>query len=111
MIICIFMSIAFLKSCNEAVVESQGSIVDLHADPRRGLSQESYAMESMVHWNGPNTVECEQFLIDSLNLHFGKGNPWHFTSFDSNNSRVQKFMNSAVIDRLKKETGEFPFVV
>ena len=93
------------------MVESQGSIVDLHANPRRGLSQESYAMEAMVHWNGPDTVECEQFLTDSLNLHFGKGNPWHFTSCDTNSNRVQKFVQSAVIDRLKKETSKFPFVV
>ena len=71
-----------MKSLNEAVVESMGSIVNLHADPQRGLDQENYAMEAMIHWNGPGSPHCENFLTAALNDHFGKGKLWHFTSID-----------------------------
>ena len=55
-----------LKTVNEAVVEGMGSIVDKHAYPKRGLSQDRYVKESIIDWNGPQTHECEGFLCAAL---------------------------------------------
>ena len=99
-----------LKTVNEAVVEGMGSIVDKHADPKRGLSQDRYVKESIIDWNSPQTHECEGFLCAALNKHF-KGEDWNFSSSDKRHGRYQVHTDSAVIDRLKKIESKKPFLV
>ena len=53
-----------------------GGCLDLHADPRRGLSPAEYACETSVHWNGPSMAECDSLLECYLNKGRGqKGFP------------------------------------
>ncbi len=99
-----------LKTVNEAVVEGMGSVVDKHADGRRGLSQERYVMESIIDWNGPESHECESFLEAALNRHF-KGEDWNFGSTDQRHGRYQVSVLSSVIDRLKNVSSKCPFLV
>jgi hypothetical protein len=98
-----------LKSMNEAVVESMGSVLDAHAVGKRGLSMEKYVAEAIIHWNGPCTGQCNGFLSRALDVHF-KGEPWHFTSQDKQ-QRYRKFAVSEVLDRLAKEESKLPFLV
>ncbi|KAK3269795.1 hypothetical protein CYMTET_21776 [Cymbomonas tetramitiformis] len=60
-----------LKTQNEAVVESEGSVIDKHAAGGRHLSQEALMMESVVHWNAPAAHRSDNFIRDALNHHFG----------------------------------------
>jgi hypothetical protein len=98
-----------LKTVNEAVVESMGSMLDRHAVGSRGLPMAKYVAESIIHWNAPVTGECEPFLVRALNLHF-KGGPWHFTSHDEQ-QRYSKFSVSEVLDRLAETKSRLPFLV
>lgn len=66
-----------LKTRCEAVVEGMGCVLDNHADPIRHLSMDKFTKEAMIHWNGPSTRECEDFLEAALNEHFGD-RPWNF---------------------------------
>ena len=73
-----------LKTANEAVVESMGGILDRHASPGRHLSQDRYAQEAFIHWNGPPVHAASALLSRALDRHFGKDSkagkqkPWHF---------------------------------
>ena len=60
-----------LKTANEAIIESMGCIVDLHASPQRHLKQLDYSNEALIHWNGPRPHEAKHFLAAALDMHFG----------------------------------------
>jgi hypothetical protein len=70
---------------------------------------EQYVAESIIHWNGPVTNECEGFLTRALDVHF-KGDPWHFTSHDKQ-QRYRKSVVSTVVDRLAAKKSRLPFLV
>ena len=86
-----------------------GGCLDLHADPRRGLSPAEYACETSVHWNGPSMAECDSLLECCLNMYFGEGKPWHFVSLDEKD-RALKYVVSKVVDRLNKEPSKISFM-
>ena len=65
-------------SLNEAVVEGMGSIVNLHADGRRGLNAQAYVQEAFIHVNGPMIDKADGLVTEALDIHFGD-KPWHFT--------------------------------
>ena len=70
-----------MKTANESVVESMGSLLDRHSDPHRHLDSISSSQEAFIHWNGPAIQKSRQFLIDSLHERFGGGPcKWHFVA-------------------------------
>ena len=66
-----------LKTRCEAVVEGMGSVVNLHANGRRGLTAEKIEMEAYIDWNAPRLHEADDIIKEALDDHF-KGKPWHF---------------------------------
>ena len=87
-----------LKICNEAVVEGMGSIVNMHADRRRGLSAQKYASESFVHYNGPPLPKADGIIKAALDIHFG-GKPWHFTQTSREGQRSAFSLEGQVMRR------------
>ena len=98
-----------LKTANEAVVEGMGSIVDRHADPRRGLSPDNYTKEAMIHFNGPLLHEADQLLSDALDRNF-KGNKWHFHQTSAAGQAGHFSIMSKVMHRLSQERSKLPFL-
>ena len=78
-----------MKTINEAVVESMGCCVDVHAAPKRHLSAEKYAIEAFIDRNGPPVSAADKLLASALDLHFEKynskqgGGSWRFHTKDS----------------------------
>eukprot|EP00854_Cymbomonas_tetramitiformis_P022563 gene22563-27235_t len=102
---------AALKFQNEAVIEGQGSTIDRHTDKTRGLTQEKYAMESFVDYNGPVSHEAEEFIIKALAKRFEKSRDgaWHFTSADER-GRAKPWGVSQVVDKHMKKRSRLPFM-
>ena len=114
-----------LKTANEAVIESMGCIVDLHASPQRHLKQLDYSNEALIHWNGPRPHEAKHFLAAALDMHFGtdkhgKQKPWHFTKSDrgarlfsvdrTSKHQHREWKVSKVVDRLSKQNSRLSFM-
>ena len=95
---------------NEAVVEGMGSIVNMHADGRRGLSAEAYVQEAFIHHvNGPMIDKAEDGLVkEALDLYFG----------GRGTSRMQRsvcgmssaFSVESEVMSLKAMNSKFPFM-
>ena len=104
-----------LKTCNEAVVEGMGCIVDQHATPGRHLSMEAYAKEAIIDYNGPLLHEADAFLMASVDRYFNRTNangtttvqPHHF--FHKQAACFSKFTYSEVIDHRLDERGKLDF--
>lgn len=73
-----------LKTINEAVVESMGCCVDVHASGKRGLSAEKYSMEAVIDRNGPPLAQADSLIKNALDSYFAEhngtqgGGTWHF---------------------------------
>ena len=52
-----------VKTPNESVVESIGSVLNLHSAPNRNSKQVSYHNEMVIDWNGPPTAKADQLII------------------------------------------------
>lgn len=104
-----------LKTCNEAVVEGMGCIVDQHATPGRHLSMEAYAKEAIIDYNGPLLHEADAFLMASVDRYFTRTNangtttvqPHHF--FHKQAACFSKFTYSKVIDHRLDERSKLDF--
>lgn len=67
-----------LKTRCEAVVEGiVGSIVNVHANGRRGLTADMIEMEAYMDWNAPPIDKAKDIIKEALDHHF-KGKRWHF---------------------------------
>jgi hypothetical protein len=105
-----------LKIRKEAVVvEGMGSIVNMHADPRRGLSANAYVKEAFIHVNGPMTIDKADALVkEALDIHHFGDKPWHFTQRSALGSRPKCLERPKrghyVISRLKAMVGALPFM-
>ena len=97
-----------LKTRNEVVVEGIGSIVNMHADGRRGLSANGYEKEAFIHYNGPPLAKADGIIRGALDIHF-EGKKWHFEK-DSYEAQ-RRFLGSVsqVIERHKDNLGKLPF--
>jgi hypothetical protein len=72
-----------LKTINEAVVESMGCTVDLHADSGRHLHNEKYSMEAVISRNGPTLAHADSLIEAALDMYFKEktsNGKWHFKS-------------------------------
>ena len=98
-----------LKIRNEAVVEGMGSIVNLHADGRRGLSSDAYVQEAFIHVNGPMIDKVDGLVKEALDRHF-KGKPWHFMQRSARGLASAFSIESEVIGRLKAMKSKLPFM-
>ena len=67
-----------VKTPNEAVVESIGSILNLHSAPNRNCNQKTYHNELMIDWNGPPVSKADNIIKEALDLHFSGRKKWHF---------------------------------
>lgn len=95
-----FLSIAlkiFCKTPNESVIESMGSIAELHTTPQRNCDFKRFETELLIDWNGPNVSKSQAFVERSLDRHFGSRKNWRFKSGSS------KFFVSKVVDRISSE--------
>ena len=98
------------KTVNEAIVEGHGSILDKHADPRRGVSQKTLEKETYIDLNGPSQRDCEPLLVEALYRQFRKADgskDWKFTTTDS---RAKFHVTSKVIDRLSRVESKLSFM-
>ena len=86
-----------------------GSIVDRHADPRRGLSPDNYTKEAMIHFNGPLLHEADELLSDALDRNF-KGKKWHFHQTSAAGQAGPFSIVSKVMHRLSQERSKLPFL-
>ena len=100
-----------LKTRCEAVVEGMGSVINLHANGRRGLTAEKIEMEAYIDWNAPRLHEADDIIKEALDDHF-KGKKWHFFQ-TSPAGQMGKFNAvSEVIQRLKAlPSNKFPWMV
>ena len=96
-----------LKTRNEAVVEGIGSIVNMHADGRRGLSAEAYEKEAFIHFNGPPLPKADGIIKEALDIHF-EGKPWHFKKDSAEALAKFSGTQSLVLNRHKQETCKLP---
>ena len=94
-----------VKTPNEAVVESIGSILNLHSAPNRNCNQKTYHNELMIDWNGPPVSKADNIIKEALDLHFSGRKKWHFKVTSS------KFAVSEVVDRKLKEPSKLSFVM
>ena len=94
-----------VKTPNEAVVESIGSILNLHSAPNRNCNQKTYHNELMIDWNGPPVSKADNIIKEALDLHFRGRTKWHFKVTSS------KFAVSEVVDRKLKEPSKLSFVM
>lgn len=97
-----------LKIRNEAVVEGMGSIVNLHADPRRHLSSAAYNAEAWIHYNGPPLPKAKGIIEEALDLHFGGRDNWHFVQASSKGMRSVFSVTSEVVQRHQQQRGRLP---
>lgn len=101
-----------LKTRNEAVVEGMGSIVSMHADPRRGLSAEAYEKEAFIHYNGPTLSSADgraRIIKEALDIHFIKGTS-HFTKESDRALSKSTGSTSKVIQRHKEMKSKLPYL-
>jgi hypothetical protein len=100
-----------MKSPNESVAESMGSILDQHADPQRGLSTVDFSKEAFIHWNGPAAHKAKQFLIFALEARF-PGKDWRkeFSHQAHRQDRLSNWIVSQVVDNYLKESSKLPFM-
>ena len=114
-----------LKTANEAVTESMGCVIDIHASPNRHLNQLAYSDEALVHWNGPKVHEATVFLTRALNLWAGKDEKgkqreWHFLKADrgartgsvdrSSKNKHREWKVSKVVDRINTQPSRLGFM-
>lgn len=86
-----------------------GSIVQMHADGRRGLDVEKYSAEAFIHMNGPTLSRADGIIAAALDHHFGS-KPWHFTHTSLNGQHGHFTMTSKVLQRMKEEPSKLPFL-
>ena len=95
-----FLSLAlkvFCKTPNESVIESIGSVAELHTKPQRNCNFKKFETELMLDWNGPNVKKSQSFVEKSMDRYFGSRRNWRFKSGSS------KFFVSKVVERITTE--------
>ena len=95
---------AFCKSLNESIVESIGSVAELHARPLRNASPQVYENELHIDWNGPKMSQDKPLIERALDRHFGSRKQWHFKVGET------KYVTSNVVDRQIKEASRLSFM-
>ena len=104
-----------LKTINEAVVESQGCCVDVHADPKRHLNAVTYAMEAFIDRNGPPLAKADRVLIEAIDAYSREhhatqgGGGWHYHTAHSS-SRSKQSGISKVCEGEENKKAKFPFM-
>jgi len=58
------------KTPNESVVESMGSVAELHAKPQRNNMLNLFATEVFIDWNGPSLPKATGLIERALDHHF-----------------------------------------
>lgn len=86
-----------------------GSIVQMHADGRRGLCVEKYSAEAFVHMNGPTLPRADGVIAAALDHHFGD-KEWHFTHSSIKGQHGAFTLTSKVLQRLKDEPSNLTFL-
>ena len=102
-----FLALALKLLCkipNESVVESIGSVAELHTKPNRNCSFGRFETELMIDWNGPNLSKAEPIIIKALDRYFGSRKKWHFRT-GSNKHFVSK-----VVDGINKKPSRLCFL-
>lgn len=94
----------FCKTPNESVIESMGSVAELHTQPQRNCDFKVYETELMIDWNGPNVTKAHSFVEKALDRHFGSRKQWRFKTGSS------KFLISKVVDRVKSTPSRLSFL-
>ena len=105
------LSHCILKTVNEAVVESMGMVVDVHADPRRHLSSEKYVEEAVVHRNGPPLAQADPMIKAALDFWFKfhnqqGGGSWRFKQVQKRFFRA----TSIAVDNEERKQAKLPFL-
>ena len=105
------LSHCILKTVNEAVVESMGMVVDVHADPRRHLSSEKYVEEAVVHRNGPPLAQAGPMIKAALDFWFKfhnqrSGGSWRFKQVQKRFFRA----TSIAVDNEERKQAKLPFL-
>ena len=91
------------------VVEGMGSVVQMHADGRRGLDVEKYSAEAFIDMNGPTLPRADGIIAAALDRHFGS-KPWHFSHTSHAGLHGTFTLTSKVLQRLKGEPSKLPFL-
>ena len=102
-----FISLALKLLCktpNEAVVESIGSVLQLHMKPQRNARQTNFEHELHIDWNGPVVARADDLIAKAIDRHFGSRKKWNLKSGES------KFFTSKVVDRQKVEKSRLSFM-
>ena len=94
-----------MKTPNEAVVESIGSMLTLHSKPNRNCDQTIYHNELMIDWNGPSVALADGLIRKAIDMHFSDRKKWNFKATNS------KFIVSEVIDRQLKVAPKLSFLM
>ena len=94
----------FCKTPNESVVESIGSIAELHTQPQRNCNFKKFETELIVDWNGPKPSKAQDFIRRALDRHFGGRKNWRFRTGSS------KYFVSKVVDRVNSEPSRLTFL-
>ena len=65
-----FLSLAlkvFCKTPNESVIESIGSVAELHTKPQRNCNFKNFETELMLNWNGLTVPKSQPFIKKKKN--------------------------------------------
>ena len=67
-----------VKTPNESIVESIGSMLNLHSRHNRPCNQTTYHNKLMIDWNGPTITKADNIIKQALDLHFSGRKKWRF---------------------------------
>ena len=91
----------FIKSPNESIVESVGSVINQHGKKSRSsMKNENLDSELFIAWNGPEEMssQANDLIERAIKKHF-KDKPLHFYSMEQAKSFYQ---STTVTNHLKK---------
>ena len=99
---------AAVKLATESVLESLVSVFERHCHRGKGKLKEKTRQDLMeIASNGPGVSECQGLIEAAMNSYWG-GKRWHF----NRSSDIREVMkDSKVLQRLKKEKSNLPFMV
>ena len=92
-----FLSLAlkiFCKTPNESVIESIGSVAELHTKLQRNCNLKKFETELMLDWNEPTVPKSQSFIEKSLDGHVGS----------------RKYFVSQGVDRVSSQPSRLSFM-
>jgi hypothetical protein len=86
------------------VIESIGSVAELHTKPQRNCDFSKFETVLMLDWNGPNVPKSKSLVETALDRHFGSRKHWRFKTGSS------KYFVSKVVKKNSSQPSRLSFL-